>query len=206
MMTFSGLATIAQFNTLWENYLAQMTQFQKDLQTQIIDAGGYAVQLMAALDQYGSPVQYGVTDFEATNAKSLGFGFGSQGLSNADITAYRAGRPCTADWCSSFENLYGLVPLELQTIAASDPTNAPDGTGTLANLFPFALGLHAQILEVYIQDLQIAYDPTSPDYAQYSQAYQTLFQQTASVLWENEERLKSVTQEVRYHRSRPSFL
>lgn len=182
MMTFSGLATTAQFNTLWENYLTQMTQFQKGLQTQIVNAGGSAVQIMTALDQYGAPVQYGVTDFEASNAKSLGFGFGSQGLSNSDIVAYKAGRPCTADWCSSFQNLYGLVPLELQTIAASDPSNAPGGTGTLANLFPFALGLHTQILEAYIQDLQVAYDPTYSQYAQYNQTYQSVFQQTAATL------------------------
>lgn len=175
MMAFSGASTLAQFNTLWENYIAEMTQYQKQL-------SGTTVQLMTALDQYGTPVQYSVTDFEASNAKSLGFGFGSQGLSQSDITAYNAGRPCTADWCSSFQSLYGLVPLELQTIAASDPTNAPGGTGSLVNLLPFALGLHTQILEVYIQDLQVAYDPTSPEYAKYSQTYQTVFQQTASQL------------------------
>jgi hypothetical protein len=88
---------------------------------------------------------------------------------------------CTSA-CASFQNDYGLVPLELQTIAASDPTNAPGGTGTLVNLLPLALGLHTQIFEVYIQDLQVAYDPTSPDYTQYSNAYQTVFQQTASKL------------------------
>jgi uncharacterized protein (TIGR03437 family) len=175
MMAFSGTSTIAQFNTLWENYITEMTQYQQQL-------SGTTVQLMTALDQYGAPVQYAVTDFEAANAKSLGFGFGSQGLSQSDITAYQAGRLCTADWCSSFQNLYGLVPLELQTIAASDPTNAPGGTGSLVDLFPFALGLHTQILEVYIQDLQVAYDPTSPDYAKYGQTYQTVFQQTAAQL------------------------
>jgi len=182
MMTFSGLSTIAQFNTVWENYITQMTQYQQSLQAQIVNGGGRAVQLMAALDQYGTPVQYSATDFEAANAKSLGFGFGSQGLSAADITAYKAGRPCAADWCNSFQNDYGLSPLELQTIAASDPTNAAGGTGTLVNMLPFALGLHTQIFEVYIQDLQVAYDPTSADYAQYGQAYQAVFQQTASVL------------------------
>ena len=70
----------------------------------------------------------------------------------------------------------------MQTIEASGPGNAPGGTGTQANLLPFALGLKAQIFEVYIQDLQVAYDPTSPDYARYSQAYQSVFQQTASKL------------------------
>jgi uncharacterized protein (TIGR03437 family) len=182
MMTFSGFSSTSEFNTQWESYIVEMTQFQQGLQTQIVAAGGRAAQLMAALDQYGSPTQYAVADFEAANAKSLGFGFGSQGLSASDVAAYNAGRPCAADWCSMFQQQSGLVPLELQTIAASDPTNAPGGTGSLVNLFPFALGLGAQIFEVYIQDLQVAYDPTSPDYARYSQAYQAVFQQTASKL------------------------
>ena len=182
MMTFSGFSTIDEFNTQWESYLVEMTQFQQGLQTGIVAASGRAVQLMAALDQYGSPTQWAVADFEAANAKSLGFGFGSQGLSASDIAAYNAGQPCAADWCAMFQRQYGLVPLELQTIAASDPANAAGGTGTLVNLFPFALGFGTQIFEVYIQDLQVAYDPTSPDYSQYSQAYQAVFQQTASKL------------------------
>ena len=179
MMTFSGFSTIGQFNTQWENYIATMTQFQKSLETQIVQSVGRAAQPMAALDQYGSPTQWAVNDWEAANAKSLGFGFGSQGLSASDIAAFNAGQPCAADWCAAFQQDYGLVPLELQTIAASDPTNAPGGTGTLVNLFPFALGLRAQIFEVYLADLQVAYDPTSASYAQYSQAYQSVFQQTA---------------------------
>ena len=182
MMTFSGFSTTTEFNTQWESYLAEMTQFQQGIETQIVNASGRAAQLMAALDQYGSPTQYAVTDFEAANAKSLGFGFGSQGLSASDMAAYKAGQPCAADWCAMFQKESGLVPLELQTIAASDPTNTPGGTGTLVNLLPFALGLGAQIFEVYIQDLQVAYDPTSANYAQYSQAYQAAFQQTASKL------------------------
>lgn len=180
MMTFSGFSTIDQFNAQWESYLTGMLQFHKQLQTQIVSASGSAAQLMTALDQYGSPVQYAVTDFEAANAKSFGFGFGSQGLSASDISAFNAGRPCAADWCASFQSDYGLVPLELQTIAASDPTNAPGGTGSLVDLLPFALGLHAQIFEVYIQDLQVAYDPTSSSYAKYGQAYQAVFQQVAA--------------------------
>lgn len=180
MMTFSGFSTIDQFNAKWESYITEMTQFQQGLQAQIVQAHGRAAQLMAALDQYGSPTQFAVNDWEAANARSLSFGFGSQGLSASDMTAYKAGRPCTADWCALFQTQAGLVPLELQTIAASDPANAPGGAGTLVNLFPFALGLNAQIFETYIEDLQVAYDPTSANYAQYSQAYQLVFQQTAS--------------------------
>ena len=41
------------------------------------------VQLMAGINQYGSPIQLAAIAFEAQNAMSLGFGFGSQGLQGA---------------------------------------------------------------------------------------------------------------------------
>ena len=182
MMAFSGLASIDQFNATWEKYLSDMTGLQKNAQTALVNSAGHAVQLMTALDPYGTPVQYAVNDFEAANARSLGFGFGNQGLSLSDVTAYKAGRNCGADWCNAFLANYGLVPLQLQTIAASDPANAPGGTGSLAVLFPFALGLHTQIFEVYIEDLQVAYDPTSANYAAYGQTYRQVFQQMAQTL------------------------
>jgi hypothetical protein len=182
MMTFSGATSIGDFNTLWENYLTGMTNLQKDLWTGTVAAAGHAVQLMTALDPYGSPVQYAVNDFEAANARRLGFGFGNQGLSLSDVNSYQAGRNCGADWCNAFLANYGLVPLELQTIAASDPANAPGGTGSLGVLLPFALQLHAQIFEIYLQDLQVAYDPTSADYAAYGQAYRQVFQLVAGVV------------------------
>ena len=49
-------------------------------------------------------------------------------------------------------------------------------------LLLFALNLHTQIFEIYIQDLQVAYDPTSRNYAAFSQAYQQVFQNTAAVV------------------------
>jgi hypothetical protein len=87
-----------------------------------------------------------------------------------------------SDWCNAFQANVGGVPLELQTIAASDPANAAGGTGSLTVLLPFALDFGTQILEVYIQDLQVAYDPTSPSYGKYSQEYQQLFRQVAGAV------------------------
>ena len=49
-------------------------------------------------------------------------------------------------------------------------------------LLPFALSLRTQIFEVTIQDLQVAYDPTSPNYAQYGKAYQQVYQQAAETV------------------------
>ena len=156
-----------------------MTSFQKSVQASIFNSAGHVVQLMAALDGGAGP---GVPDFEAQNAASLGFGFGNQGFSLSDLNNYNIGKPCNSDWCSNFVAFTGQVPLELQTILASDPTNSPNGTGSLTVLLPFALSLHTQILEIYIQDLQVAYDPTSRNYATYSQAYQQVFQNTAAVV------------------------
>jgi hypothetical protein len=180
-----GNYSISQFDTVWENYLTGMTAFEKSIQSSLLTSAGpagHVVQLMQALNQYGNPVQYNVTSFEAQNAASLGFGFGSQGLQLSDISNYNAGQHCSSDWCANFVAYAGQVPLELQTIAQSDPTNAAGGTGSMTVLLPFALSLHTQIFEVYIQDLQVAYDPTSVNYAMYSQAYQQAFQNAAAVV------------------------
>jgi hypothetical protein len=141
MMQLGGYST-SQFNTVWENYIAEMTAFQQSIP--------HSVQLMAALNQYGWPTQFPVCDWEASNAVALGFGFGSQGLELSD-TAYPGGR-CTSDWCAMFQTYQGRVPLELQPISASDPANLPGGTGSLTVLLPFGLSLGAQVFELYIQD------------------------------------------------------
>ena len=49
-------------------------------------------------------------------------------------------------------------------------------------LLPFGLSLGAQVFEIYIQDWQVAYDPTSPSYAGYSAAYQAVSGQTQRAL------------------------
>ena len=171
MMQSSG-TSLSQFNNIWQDYVAEITAFQQGIP--------HTVQLMAALDQYGWPTQFAVCDWEANNAVSLGFGFGSQGLQLSD-TLYPGGQ-CSADWCAMFQTYQGRVPLELQTISASDPSNLQGGTGSLTVLLPFGLSLGAQVFEIYVQDWQIAYDPTSPNYASYGGVYQAVFQQTQVAL------------------------
>ena len=169
----------SQFDTVWQSYVAEMTLFQQTVLAPI-QAQGPSIQLMAALN--GFPNNGGTPDFEAQNAVSLGFGFGSQGLQLSDISNFNSGQPCGSDWCDNFVQFVGQVPLELQTLSASDPTNATGGTGSLPVLLPFAVGLRAQILELYISDLQIAYDPTSPHYSRYSLAYQLVLNSIAAVV------------------------
>ena len=183
LMTQGGFANIAQFDTQWESYVAEITAFEQTALASIAaSSGGNTVQLMAALNQFGTPVQYNVTSFEAQNAVSLGFGFGSQGLQLSDISNYKLGKPCSSDWCSNFALYAGQVPLELQSILASDPTNAPGGTGSMVTLLPFALGLHTQIVEVYAVDFEVAYDPANPNYAMYGAAYRQAYQSAAATL------------------------
>lgn len=180
-MAAAGVGSISAFDTFWENYISSMTSFEKSVQESVLNSSGRVVQLMQALNEFGNPPQYNVTQFEAQNAKSLGFGFGSQGLSMADLTNYQSGGTCTSDWCNNFVNLLGYVPLELQTIApTSSSTTSTDTAGSLSALIPFALKLHTQIFELYIQDLQTAYDPTSQYYTQYSAAYQQALNQAAN--------------------------
>ena len=183
MMQLAGDTSTDQFNTVWKGYITDMTTYEKNAQASILSSEGHVVQLMGALNQYGNPPQYAVSDFEAANASSLGFGFGSQGLSLSDLNNYNSGRPCTSNWCSNFVALAAkAIPLELQPIAATDPTNAPGGTGSLTQLLPFGLSLHAQIFELYIQDLAVAYDPNNQYYPLYSQSYQQVLQQAAAVV------------------------
>jgi hypothetical protein len=103
----------------------------------------------------------------AATAVPAHIGFGSQGLQAADVTGYPR---CSSDWCNLFDQYAGMVPLELQTIAASDPSGAGQ-TGSLTTLVPFAISHHAAVLEIYYQDWLLAFDPSYPGYDQYGAAY-----------------------------------
>ena len=90
-----------------------------------------------------------------------------------------AGYPnCTSDWCNLFDQYAGMVPLELQTIAPSDPSGAGQ-TGSLTTLVPFAISRHAAFLEIYYQDWLLAFDPRYPGYVQYGAAYSRVLTEAA---------------------------
>jgi hypothetical protein len=80
-------------------------------------------------------------------------------LSKNDPINFAAGKPCLGgDWCANFQKFRGRVPLELQTVLYSDPTNAGH-TGSLVNLLPFAIVAGADILELYPDDWLCTFDP-----------------------------------------------
>jgi hypothetical protein len=57
MMALGGYSTLARFDTVWESYVAEMTAFQQSTLNSIAVPSGRVVQLMAALNQYGNPIQ-----------------------------------------------------------------------------------------------------------------------------------------------------
>lgn len=134
-------------------------------------------------------VPYSFADAMAAQAVPNGFGVGSQGLQNYDITAFAAhgtnsggnavsGYP-SSDFCYVWATDTGAPLYESQTVAASTPNyvgNPPHGTmGSLVPLIPFAIARGTTHLELYYQDWQVAYDPTNSFNATYGPGYQATF-------------------------------
>ena len=174
LMTTFGW-TEDQLNSQWLAYIAEMTSYQASLP--------HTVQLTTALNQYGTnaqqnhyplpAAQYAVCDAEAANAVALGMGFGTQGLQLSDVTSYPS--PCQSDWCAAFANQTAVLRY-LQTFGVSSPAGLPPA-GSLTTTLPFAVSLGATMFEIFVQDWQVAYDPTSPNYSAYGAAYRALFSQ-----------------------------
>jgi hypothetical protein len=169
---YSALVQQGFTTTIWENYISTMMNYEKSLNP--------TSQLMLGINSYGAPPDDAVPDWEAATSVQLGFGFGSQGLSAADMQNYNTGKPCSVDWCANFEKYEGQAALELQLLAASQPDGG--GEGSLVTLLPFALQLHTQIFEIFANDFDVAYDPNNPYYAQYGAGYREVFESTAKVV------------------------
>ena len=152
-------------DSVWTNYAAEMNAFEASLNP--------VMQLMQSVTQINS-ANDGNADIEAANAVKNGITIGVQGWEKSDNTA----KTCTSDWCALFSKYSGKIgPLELQTLAASDPTGVSQ-TGNLIDLIPFAISHKAEILELYTIDWLLALDPnysnlngTTPGYASYASAY-----------------------------------
>jgi hypothetical protein len=143
--------------TTWINYLNSMLNYEATLKS--------PKQLM--LGVVATNLMRNVPQAVAATAVAAHIGFGSQGLEAGDITNYPN---CTSDWCNLFNQYAGRVPLELQTIAQSDPTGISP-TGSLVPLIPFGITHHASVFEIYYQDWLLAFDPAYPGYSQYGSAY-----------------------------------
>lgn len=155
-------------SSVWaNNYLLPMLDFEHTLNAS-------PIQLLVGISTVLG--DNNAADLEAQRAVQYKFGFGTQGLSQLDVSGYPN---CGADWCNLFNQYAGQVPLELQTVSASDPlgTDPNNLTGSLVNLLPFAAQHHATILELYWQDWLAAFDPNYPGY---TNAYGSVFTSTSS--------------------------
>jgi hypothetical protein len=157
---------------IWKNYVLNMLDYEHSLNP--------TRQIMVGINTWGQPEDYSLPrDVTARSAK-YGFGIGSQGLSSSDIHTYQSGGTCDVDWCHIFEQYAGKIPLELQMFRPSKPDGS--GVGSWVDIMPFALKLHAQILEITLSDCMTAYNSNFRGLAQYSAGYKAAFETAANTL------------------------
>ena len=156
---------------LWINYSRNIINYVASLKSR--------KQMMVSMNLLPANSKNTTTaDAVAAAAVPLGIGLGTQGLQISDISNYNQNIPCSGNWCKNFGEYSGKVPLELQTLEASCVSNNCQ-TGSLNNLIPFAIGLHAQIFEIYWEDWLSAYDP---NYTNYTPTYAATFEYAANVV------------------------
>jgi hypothetical protein len=158
---------------VWRKYIFEMLDYEKSLKS--------PKQLMVGINTFGQPPDLSFADAVAERAIDDGIAIGSQGLAEADMRNHESGAACAVDWCRNFEKARGKVPLELQTLKASNPDRG-GRIGSIVDLLPFALKLGTQIFEIYPEDWFVAYDPSSPEYGQYHEEYQRAYEAAAKVV------------------------
>ena len=157
----------------WRKYLFDMLDYEKSLNS--------PKQLAVGLNAFGDPPDLAFTADVADHAAQNGIAIGNQGLTFQDAKNDAAGRSCMADWCRIFRRFRGKVPLVLQT----GGTSSPDGSepaGSMVDILPFALSQHVQIVELYVEDLLVAYDPADAHYPRHHEEYQKVYESAARVL------------------------
>jgi hypothetical protein len=157
----------------WASYLTGMVTFEHSLRS--------AIQLMVPLSPVYPDQGDNITATVAAVAASDGIGFGSQGLrANESVSAEPGGVGCAeSEWCQQFTAYAGVVPLELETAAASSP-NGSLPEGALPPLLAVGESVHAQIFELYLDDWLTAFDPNYPEYGEYHVEYADALTQLAS--------------------------
>jgi hypothetical protein len=145
----------------WENYISAVESTEKSSTPSMT-----LMESLNALDTTPDPTT--LPSFEAATAVGNGFGFGSNGWEQSDISALQSNDPtsCTADWCALFQQYHSqAVQLELQPANPSD-VSANNPTGNLATLITeTAATNYATILELAQSDLYLGLQAgyTPPD-------------------------------------------
>ena len=158
----------AGLKTAWTTYADNMY---------IAEAGfGSLSPIMAAPSGSlsGTIVTNAWADAEASDAIAKKLVLGSEGFQYQDTNT----TPCSNDWCVTFTDTPVAPILELQLVDPSIPSenNCSTGSGytvgSLVCLLPFVEG-KANSLELFPQDLFIAYDSHDSNYSTYGTAYAT---------------------------------
>ncbi|MFI5412403.1 MAG: hypothetical protein ACHQX1_00755 [Candidatus Micrarchaeales archaeon] len=157
-------------DTVWENYLYLMMDYEKTLMPKYFSM----IAIKAPPDAVNN-----FTYFNAISAHAVSdsISIGSQGFQISDGN----GEHCSNGWCNIFMQNLGKVPFELQTLLKTCPDNSCQ-TGSLVNLMPIALSNNTQVLEIYWQDFDIIYNPTNPNYTQYHSIYQSTLQNASYII------------------------
>jgi hypothetical protein len=170
-------STPAELETVWTNYTNSMFIYESGLGSQL--------PLMAAPN--GNGTASGVpsdawADTEASDAVANGLNLGSEGLQFQDSIHVFTGLACSNDWCNTFSTDNPPIR-ELQTLQQSVPAENTCGsstsaggdytdTGSLVCLLPFVEG-KANSVELYPEDMFLAYDPNYSGNGTYGTAYST---------------------------------
>ncbi len=143
----------------WSTYVGDMDTLEGSQKPQM--------RLMESLNAVNGDITT-LPSIEAGDAVSNGFGFGSNGWQQSDISAIASGdlTGCTSDWCALFKQYASSgVPLELQpAVPSDDQTN--NITGNLATLISQSAAVeYATVLEISQDDLYLALQSgyTPPD-------------------------------------------
>ncbi len=159
----------AGYQTAYPAYTREMITFEGSLHSpKQLDLG------LNTFDGVPPPTTVG------QDAAQAGIGIGMQGLQAKDVVDVQNRRPCVVNWCAAFEQEAGKIPLHLQPLNATQPAGGL--IGPLPPLLQTGLALHAQIFELNPKDLLTAFDPQSPDYAQYHQEYAQAIEATTAVV------------------------
>lgn len=158
--------TAAQLKYVWTTYANNMYTAETGF--------GSLSPIMAAPSGSlsGTIVTNAWADTEATDAIAEKLVLGSEGFQYQDTTT----TPCSNDWCTTYAYTPVAPILELQLVDPSVPSEypctgaGPYTVGSLACLLPFAAG-KANVLELFPQDLFIAYDSNDSNYSTYHTEY-----------------------------------
>lgn len=142
-------------NQLWPGFTnAAFLVYLKNFGQYLASVKSSVLVAMTSSSSLGDPI----ADTEYSYWHSDGFASGIEML-GANSDTY----PCIGDWCKNFK----LYPGDYHFLQAA----AHQPLGALSSYVPFALSYGTKSLEIWEQDLSVAYDPHNANYTKYGPSY-----------------------------------